>query len=63
MVMLSENSEQPSGESIDKREELSRKITQLVDDLPLFPTDVDRLLVAAIKKMPCSASAFSLWCS
>jgi HD-like signal output (HDOD) protein len=31
------------------REELSNRITQLVGSLPLFPTDVDRLLSAAVK--------------
>jgi HD-like signal output (HDOD) protein len=32
-----------------KREELSNRITQLVDELPLFPTDIDGLLSAAVK--------------
>ncbi|NIP24785.1 MAG: HDOD domain-containing protein [Phycisphaerae bacterium] len=31
------------------REELSNRITQLVESLPLFPTDIDRLLSAAVK--------------
>jgi len=34
---------------MDKRKELSHRITQLVDSLPLFPTDIDRLLSAAVK--------------
>jgi HD-like signal output (HDOD) protein len=36
-------------ENMDKKKELSHKITQLVDSLPLFPTDIDRLLSAAVK--------------
>jgi len=48
-VMLMKNSEQPSGGNIDKREELSRKITELVGSLPLFPTDIDKLLAVAVK--------------
>lgn len=31
------------------RKELSERITQLVESLPLFPTDIDRLLSAAVK--------------
>ena len=31
------------------RKELSNRITQLVESLPLFPTDIDRLLSAAVK--------------
>jgi len=34
---------------MDKKEELSDRITQLVESLPLFPTDIDRLLSAAVK--------------
>jgi HD-like signal output (HDOD) protein len=34
---------------MDKRKELSARITQLVDGLPLFPTDIDNLLSSAIK--------------
>ena len=34
---------------MNKRKELSKRITMLVDRLPLFPTDIDRLLSAAIK--------------
>ncbi|MHC4488224.1 MAG: HDOD domain-containing protein [Planctomycetota bacterium] len=34
---------------MDKKKELSHRITQLVDSLPLFPTDIDRLLSAAVK--------------
>jgi len=32
-----------------KKRKLSRKITELVDSLPLFPTDIDRLLTAAVR--------------
>ena len=32
-----------------KREEVSRRIRELVDDLPLFPTEIDKLLAAAVK--------------
>ena len=32
-----------------KKRKLSRKITELVDSLPLFPTDIDRLLAAAVR--------------
>jgi len=34
---------------MNKKRELSRKITQVVDMLPLFPRDIDRLLAAAVK--------------
>ena len=34
---------------MDKRKVLSDRITQLVDRLPLFPTDIDGLLSAAVK--------------
>lgn len=34
---------------MDKRKELSERITQLVDGLPLFPTDIDNLLSSAVK--------------
>ncbi|HUS74174.1 MAG TPA: HDOD domain-containing protein [Sedimentisphaerales bacterium] len=34
---------------MNKRKELSQRITLLVDNLPLFPTDIDKLLSAAIK--------------
>ncbi len=34
---------------MERKEELSQRITQLVDNLPLFPTDIDRLLSAAVK--------------
>ena len=47
--MLKNESQQSSDENNYKRKELSRKITQLVDGLPLFPTDIDRLLKAAVK--------------
>jgi len=46
--MLKNESQQSSDEN-NKRKELSHKITQLVDGLPLFPTDIDRLLTAAVK--------------
>jgi len=32
-----------------KKKELLHRITQLVDSLPLFPTDIDKLLSAAVK--------------
>ncbi len=32
-----------------KKRKLSRKITELVDSLTLFPTDIDRLLAAAVR--------------
>jgi len=38
-----------AGENMDKKKELSHRIAQLVDSLPLFPTDIDRLLSAAVK--------------
>ena len=47
--MVEEESEQPWGANISKRRELSRKITELVDGLPLFPTDIDKLLAIAVK--------------
>ena len=47
--MLENESQQFSDENINKRKELSHKITHLVDGLPLFPTDIDRLLTAAVK--------------
>ena len=34
---------------MDKKKELSRRITELIDGLPLFPTDIDGLLSAAVK--------------
>jgi HD-like signal output (HDOD) protein len=34
---------------MSKQKELSQRITQLVDSLPLFPTDIDRLLSAAVR--------------
>ena len=34
---------------MDKRKVLSQRITRLVDSLPLFPTDIDVLLSAAVK--------------
>jgi HD-like signal output (HDOD) protein len=34
---------------MDNKKVLSNRITQLVDSLPLFPTDIDRLLSAAVK--------------
>jgi len=34
---------------MNKRRELSRKITELVDKLPLFPRDIDKLLSTAVK--------------
>jgi len=34
---------------MSKKGELSRKIRELVDGLPLFPTDIDKLLAAALR--------------
>ena len=34
---------------MEKKEKLSHRITQLVDGLPLFPTDIDNLLSSALK--------------
>lgn len=34
---------------MDKKTELSRRITELLEGLPLFPTDIDKLLSAAVK--------------
>ena len=34
---------------MNKKKELSRKITQIVGELPLFPRDIDRLLATAVK--------------
>jgi HD-like signal output (HDOD) protein len=47
--MLDDKSKNSQDSKVDKRQQLSRKITQLVDDLPLFPTDINQLLTAAVK--------------
>jgi HD-like signal output (HDOD) protein len=47
--MLGNESQNSSAPNANKREQVSRKITQLVDDLPLFPTDINQLLTAAVK--------------
>ena len=47
-ISMGENQQFPR-EEISGRRDLSRKITELVDSLPLFPTDIDRLLAAAIR--------------
>lgn len=47
--MLNYQNQRPENENVSKRSELSHKISQLVDGLPLFPTDIDKLLVAAVK--------------
>ncbi|MBN2594609.1 MAG: HDOD domain-containing protein [Sedimentisphaerales bacterium] len=47
--MLGNESQKSSDPNADKREKVSRKITQLVDNLPLFPTDINQLLTAAVK--------------
>jgi HD-like signal output (HDOD) protein len=46
---LGNESRKSSEPNADKREKVSRKITQLVDNLPLFPTDINQLLTAAVK--------------
>jgi len=47
--MLGNDSQNSFAPNADKRERVSRKITRLIDDLPLFPTDINQLLTAAIK--------------
>jgi len=47
--MLGSDSQNSSAPKAGKRDEVSRKITQLVDDLPLFPTDINQLLISAVK--------------
>jgi HD-like signal output (HDOD) protein len=47
--MLGNDSQNSFASNADKREKVSRKITQLVNDLPLFPTDINQLLTAAVK--------------
>jgi HD-like signal output (HDOD) protein len=47
--MLGNDSQNSSAPNAGKRDEISRKITDLVDDLPLFPTDINQLLTAAVK--------------
>ena len=49
VVMLRRNNQQFSEGDISKRRELSHKISKLVGSLPIFPTEIDRLLSAAIK--------------
>jgi len=39
----------PSGENSRKRGPLAEKISRLVDSLPLFPTNINALLVSAVK--------------
>jgi len=47
--MSGNESQDSPATNANKREQVSRKITQLVDDLPLFPTDVNQLLSTAVK--------------
>ncbi len=47
--MLGNEDQNSSAPNAGKRNEVSRKITQLVNDLPLFPTDINQLLTSAIK--------------
>lgn len=47
--MLGNESQNSPAPNANKREQVSRKITQLVDDLPLFPTDINQLLSSAVK--------------
>jgi HD-like signal output (HDOD) protein len=47
--MLGSDSQNSAAPNAGKRDEVSRRITQLVDDLPLFPTDINQLLTAAVK--------------
>ena len=47
--MLGNVSQDSPAPNASKREQVSRRITQLVDDLPLFPTDINKLLSSAVK--------------
>ena len=47
--MSDKESQDSPAPNTNKREQVSRKITQLVDDLPLFPTDINQLLSTAVK--------------
>ena len=47
--MLGNDSNNSSVPKADRRDEVSRRITQLIDNLPLFPTDINQLLTAAVK--------------
>ena len=47
--MLRNESQNSPAPNSNRREQVSRKITQLVDDLPLFPTDINQLLSSAVK--------------
>jgi len=47
--MLGNEDQNSFAPKADKRDRVSRKITQLVDNLPLFPTDINQLLTAAVK--------------
>ena len=47
--MLGNESQNSPAPNANKREQVSRKITQIVDDLPLFPTDINQLLSTAVK--------------
>ncbi|HCO96912.1 MAG TPA: hypothetical protein DIU00_23740 [Phycisphaerales bacterium] len=47
--MLGNESQDSPATNANKREQVSRKITHLVDDLPLFPTDINQLLSTAVK--------------
>lgn len=47
--MLCNESQDSPAPNANKREQVSRKITQLVDNLTLFPTDINQLLSTAVK--------------
>jgi HD-like signal output (HDOD) protein len=47
--MVDKDGQKSSASGASRRERISRKITRIVDDLPLFPTDINQLLVAAVK--------------
>jgi HD-like signal output (HDOD) protein len=47
--MVDKNRRNSSASDASKRERISRKITRIIDDLPLFPTDINQLLAAAVK--------------
>jgi len=47
--MLGNKSKNSPASNVNKRQQVSRKITRLVDDLPLFPTDTNQLFSTAVK--------------
>jgi len=47
--MVKNETDLHTGGNTNERRTLSQKVTRLVDDLPLFPTNIDALLVSAVK--------------